>query len=381
MNRFNFTDEEINKILLSSPMVLPSNPTELGLKGNNVKLFFYDFIRRLMLLINEHFVLIERDKEQSIDEHNGEGTSHSDLRGLIENLDVRATELGDAISEHYNDVSGKLENERQKVQAALSDHNNDKNAHVQIRWDISEARSIAQNALDFAQGKSKIIPVKDVFEMTTKLNNNLNVGDKFVLSDKSVPDFTLFEKESNNESATSFTQVDILLGNVEFLPGESYLYNGFLLVASESGIDTSLFARQDAIIELNNLITDTEADLRSVMQEIIAELSLKEHSLNSVTETSQTVTLQNKTEHSAGLRTVLSLQLGETVSDDFECIVNFRSGLNPTSFSCDERIILTQDDCYQGVLSPMPNRIYEINLKNVGGVIIGRVGACDYGAV
>ena len=39
---------------------------------------------------------------------------------------------------------------------------------------------------------------------------------------------------------------------------------------------------------------------------------------------------------------------------------------------------MTQDDCYKGVFTPCKDRIYEINIKNVDGVIIGKVGCCDY---
>ena len=43
-----------------------------------------------------------------------------------------------------------------------------------------------------------------------------------------------------------------------------------------------------------------------------------------------------------------------------------------------DEIIFTQDDCLDGKLYPVSNRIYEINIKRVGEYIIDKVGACDY---
>ncbi len=377
MNRYNFSDEEISKILLSSPMALPNNPSGYGLTAGNVKPFFYNFIRRLMLLINEHFILIERDKESAIGEHNLQSEAHKDIRMEIDNLKERETELGDAISEHYGDVHKRLEDERTTTNEALSDHNNDSLAHAKIRNDVSEIRSLAQSALSFAQGKSRIIPVRDEWEMINSLNSELNVGDKFVLLDKNVPDFTLFEKNSTNKDAFPLSQAHILTGAVTLIPGESYLCNGYLLVASESGLDTSKLAKSESISALEEAIATLDNEITEALGELILSLDAKESSLKMATETAQTFTLQNKTVHNAGLRTVLNLQLDEEIPTDFECIVNFRSGITPTVFGCDSRIKLTQDDCYKGVLTPFPNRIYEINIKNVDGVIIAKVGCCD----
>ena len=364
MDKYIFTDEEINKILLHSPMALPSSPASYGLKGSNIKSFFYDYIRQLMLLINDRFILIERDNDKS----------YEDIGKRIGDLISRDTELGDAIAKHYSDINLAHDDIKAKFSDDLSQHNNDTSAHKKIQFDISEIKTMAQNALNFASGKSKIIPVKDVFEMTTKLDAYLNEGDKFVLSDKNVPDFTLFEKESTNEKATEFTQTDLLFGNVEFLPGESYLYNGYLLVASESGIDTSLFAKKTDLTVFEQLLEDLGTSLGNVD----TQLTKKEDKLLIKTETAESVTLNNDTEYNLGLRNSIVLNLSEQIPDDYECIVNFRSGTVATKIDSDENIVFTQDDCYQGKLYPVSNRLYEINIKNVSGVLIAKVGACDY---
>lgn len=364
MDKYIFSDEEINKILLSSPMVLPNSPSDHGLKGSGIKSFFYDYIRRLMLLINEHFNLIEKDKDSAFDE----------LGKIIEDLIQRDTELGSAVAEHYSEVEQAISNLSGEIDSDLSKHDNDASAHKQIQFDMADIKRIAQDALNFASGKSKIIPVKDIYEMTTKLNAYLNIGDKFVLSDKNVPDFTLFEKESTDNNATAFTQMDILMGNVEFSPGESYLYNGYLLVASESGIDTSLLAKASDL----GGVEDRCSELEDNVEQMTSQLLEKEDKMLVRAETAETVTLNNDTEYNLGLRTSVILNLPNEIPTDYECIVNFHSGTTATTFDSPDNIIFTQDDCLEGKLYPVSNRLYEINIKNVGGILIAKVGAVDY---
>lgn len=368
MSKFNFTDEEINKILLSSPMALPNSPNSYGLKGSNIKSFFYDFIRKLMLLLNQHFEMIEGESN----------LTSNDIRKSITDLINKDIELGDRISAHYSEINSANDNIKVQISADISAHNIDPDAHTHLVGDIQSAKAVAQRALDFAEGKSKIIPVKDVYEMIENLTPYLNVGDKFVLSDKNVPDFTLFEKESENKSATPFTQADLIFGTVEFLPGESYICNGYLLVASESGIDTSLFAKQTDITALEEALNQLDGELEKAVNNLLEALGVKENSINYVSETAETIMLENNTEYDLGLRTSIILQLPEEVTRDFECIITFRSGQTPTAFSSPSEIVFTQDDCWQGVLTPVSNRIYEISIKNVGATLIGKVGSCDY---
>ncbi|MBQ3590167.1 MAG: hypothetical protein II980_06955, partial [Clostridia bacterium] len=60
------TDEEINQILLSSPMVLPNSPTEAGLKAGAVKELFYKYIRALAKVINIQLVALEQRAREDI---------------------------------------------------------------------------------------------------------------------------------------------------------------------------------------------------------------------------------------------------------------------------------------------------------------------------
>lgn len=373
---YRLTEEEINKILLSSPMVLPENPSQYGLKGNNIKSYFYDFIKKLMVLLNEHFVLIERDKAESILNHDENESSHNDIRKIISDLHKRDTELGNMIANHYSEINLAHDDIKAKIASDILSHSIDKYAHNDLRFEFSDVKTMAQNALNFAQGKSKIYPVKDVFEMTNKLSDEMNVGDKFVLLDKNVPDFTLFEKNAT-EGGTVFTHVDLLMGSVEFLPGESYIYSGYLLVASESGMDTSMLVKSEDFELLELIVSQLDLELENAVREIENQLAGKENAYQNVAESSESVTLQNKTEHNLGLRASATLTLPDNVSNDFECIVNFRSGESATAFECNG-VIFTGDDCTGGKLYPVSNRLYEINIKAVNGALIAKVGACDY---
>ena len=377
MDKYIFSQEEINEILLNSPMALPDNPSDIGLKGKQIKSFFYVFIRQLINKLNERYSLIESDREREIELHSESAEAHRDIRSVLSDLDERDRELGNAISEHREEILALFESEGEETDRKISSHNGSYLAHPQIREQVLEIRDVAQNALSFAQGKSRIIPVKGIYEMTTKLRSELNVGDKFILSDKNVPDFTLFEKNSANESATVFTQADLLTGAVNFEPGQSYLYEGYLLVASESGLDTSLFAKKEDVTRIESVLTYLDEAFYQIAADFGRRLETREVKIVRVVETSSNVTLKDKTEHSLGLCTAVNLLLPESIPEELECIVNFRSGETPTSFTCDSRIIMTQDDCYKGVLTPCKNRIYEINVKNVDGILIAKVGSCD----
>lgn len=376
MNNYNFTEEEINQVLLSSPMVLPQSPYKYGLKGDNIKSYFYDFIRKLMLLLNEHFILIKKDKEESVLGHNQSNDSHSDIRQILLNLIDKDIELGNAISSHYSEVVLNNEDIKKKIKDDISSHNTSEYAHQSLRENILSVKQIAENALNSAQGKTKVYPVKDILEMIEKLNESINIGDRFVLSDKNVPDFTLFEKDSTDENAISVTKSEVSSNSVEFLPGNKYLYNGYLLVASESGIDTSLLVKTEDFELLEFIVNELDVELENYVRDIERQIQEKEDIYKVISESNENVVLQNKTEHNLGLRTKVILTLPNETTD-FECIVNFRTGESNAEFTCDG-VIMTQDDCYKGVLTVCKNRIYEINIKNVDGILIGKVGACDY---
>lgn len=374
MDKYIITKEEQETVKLCTARSLPDSPSERGMPPLSIKTFFWKFLEPLFKALNAHLGQIEGGIVGAISEHDASEIAHEYILNLIRDLQEQNTELGTTITEHYSRVEQAISNLSGEIDSDLSKHDNDANAHKQIQFDMADIKRIAQDALNFATGKSKIIPVKDVFEMTTRLNAYLNVGDKFVLSDKNVPDFTLFEKESTSENATEFSQTDLLFGNVEFLPGESYLYNGYLLVASESGIDTSSFAKASDL----GGVKDRCSELEDNVEQMTSQLLEKEDKMLVRAETAEAVTLNNDTEYNLGIRTSIILNLPSEMPTDYECIVNFHSGAYATTFDSPDSIIFTQDDCLEGKLYPISNRLYEINIKNVGGNLIAKVGAVDY---
>lgn len=342
MSKQEITAEELSKVLLYTASALPDNPSERGMKPREIKAFFYKYISVLVDIINEKLGEVEGSRISGLKDHNLSESSHIDIRATLDDLATMDITLGNAIA------------------GSLKEHNADKDSHPILLAELKRIDDAVQIAHNLASGKSKIYPVNDIYEMLDNVNDRLNVGDKFVLAQESVPDFILFEKDSAGEGAISLSQTDLLLG-LELVPGKSYICsNGFLFVATESGIDTSLFAKQ----------TEVES--------IIAELLTKETKKALKEETAETVTLTSDTEYNLGLRTSVVLALPEEIPNEFEVIVNFRSGAVATAFDAPNSIVFTQDDCYLGRLTPITNRIYEINIKNVGGVLIGKVGCCDY---
>lgn len=337
MNRI--TEEEINRVLLSSPMVLPTNPAGAGLKAESIKPLFYKFIRVFAQILNEHIDGIEEKGESELSSHNGSEIAHSDIRKTLLELEIKDTELGDLIS------------------LLLNEHKDDVLAHPLLAGALASVQTRVDEVYNLASGKSKIYPVSDENEMLSMLGEGINVGDKFVLAKQNVPDFILFKK---NETSTDFDELteQVIKNGVE--PGKSYVYNGYLLVASESGMDTSLFARQ------------------TQLQGALDELAKKEEKMLVVSEGAQSVELRHNTEFNLGLRTSLTLTPPSEFLDDFEAVLTFRSGQGATTFSAPSEIIFTQDDCYGGVFTPISNRIYEISIKCVCGVLVAKVGACDY---
>ena len=167
MNRI--TEEEINRVLLSSPMVLPTNPAGAGLKAESIKPLFYKFIRVFAQILNEHIDGIEEKAQSELSGHNGNEIAHSDIRRALSELEIKDTELGDLIS------------------LLLNEHKDDTLAHPKLAREIESIQTRVDEAYNLASGKSKIYPVSDENEMLSMLGEGINVGDKFVLAKQNVP--------------------------------------------------------------------------------------------------------------------------------------------------------------------------------------------------
>ena len=243
MDKYIITEEEQETVKLYTARSLPDSPSERGMTPLSIKTFFWKFLEPLFKVLNEHLGKIESGITNAVSEHDAGELAHEYIRKIIKDLQVQVTEL-----------------KALRVDTDVKSHNISVSAHSDIRQAAASALEKAINAYNLASGKAKIFPVKDVSQMLSQLSEGLNIGDKFVLSDKNVPDFTLFEKNSVSEDAI------LISDGTEFIPGESYLYNGYLLVASESGIDTSLFAKQSDFSQLEK--TSTQLSNRITNNEI-----------------------------------------------------------------------------------------------------------------
>lgn len=333
-------EEEINQILLSSPMVLPNSPAEAGLKAGAVKELFYKYIRALVRAININLMALEEKAQGDLSEHNTSQTAHSDIR-------LVASELESKIEESYNGIT-----------TLLNEHNDDFSSHSKLIGWVQKLERDIQDAYNLASGKSKIYPVNDIFQMLGMLGDYLNVGDKFVLATEGVPDFILFEKNSKRTDIPTLSSLDLMLG-LTLEAGKFYICNGYLFVATECGIDTSLFARQEELNSVKN------------------ELSTKQNAPVRVYQAQEQIELQPNTVHTLGLRTSLTLSVQGGASDGFYSVVSFRSGTTPTALTS-QGIIFVQDDSINGELVPVSNRLYELYVRKVDNLVIATVFSTDY---
>ena len=127
--------------------------------------------------------------------------------------------------------------------------------------------------------------------------------------------------------------------------------------------------RQDLISTINELgsrVVDAEN-----------ELLTKEDAIVQVESTASELVLATHTEYNFGLVTELMVSLPED-TDGLEAIINFRCGATAASIDMPDEILFQGDDTLDGRIYPITNRLYEINIKKVMGIIIAKVGAVDY---
>ena len=128
-NRYQLTNEEINKILCRSPRSLSASPAEQGLGAQQIKKYFYDFIYYMAQLLNMHLGAVGRD---------------------VTALDTGLVALQEALTESIAD--------------SVLDHATDADAHADIRESLAEAVHLANVAYNLASGKSKVY-VNTSFQM------------------------------------------------------------------------------------------------------------------------------------------------------------------------------------------------------------------------
>lgn len=371
---YKITDEEINQTILHSPYSLADSPAKAGLKAMQIKKYFYEFIRFFAGKINIHLDDI------------GEGFDNVDL--LLEEinqkiLDLEASDLsiGDAIKSNikaHNISTGAHLDIRNETVSKLSAHNVSTTAHGDIRSYLKELRDKLNVAYTLASGKQMVYPCDTALDAIIKsATEDINVGDLLLVRDESEVDFTVFEKgvsqAQQDDIAVDYTA--LVNGELTFEAGKMYFFKGKRLLASRGNLETGLLAKQDDLDELENLVLANAEAIGEKLTELENILSLKQNNQETVDNTSEVVTLETDHEYNLGLRTSVIIEVEST---KINSIINFRSGTTPTSFDAPSDIIFTGDDTLNGRLYPVSNRLYEINIKNVMGALVARVGASDY---
>lgn len=340
---YTITDEELNSVLLSSPFTLPDSPTGAGMSAGQIKKHFYKFIISLVKKINEKLSDIYNDEDSFVSEHNLSDSAHTDIREILSSLE-------DAV-EALSAVDTTLGNQ---ITSSISEHNLSASAHDDIRQAVSTADSKAQNALVIAQGRSKAVVYDSVSALVTALTGGLDslcVGDSVYVKGQGEPDFWVSRKYDAVQTS------DI----PESISAGCTLTAGYYeLVGFESGVDTSVFAK--------------DADLDALAEVV----SGKEEARSMETASAGTVALNDGKEYDCGARTSLILNLPEALPDGYDVILNFISGATATTLDAPENLVFKGDDCSDGHLYPIKNRIYEINIKKVCSVPVGVVSSVDY---
>ena len=273
-DKYKITGEELNQILMHSPHALRSSPYEKGMSGEQVKRYFYDFIRILIQKLNLHLEDVDssfQEADESLSLHNTSSLSHQDIREMAQ----RAIDLCDGLDfsdfmskdDHISDMRWISDN----MNTELLNHNESRYAHQDIREEIENlnkgldtafntiggAYSRAEAAYNLAFGKTKVyisINFRALFE-ELRYNEAMNEGDIIMVTEKGTPDFVV-ASSLYRSVATEITEEMVITGNLPHpVVGEIYYYvpANKTLIAIESGVDASAFATKE---ELNSLIED-----------------------------------------------------------------------------------------------------------------------------
>lgn len=387
IEKYKITEEEINQTILHSPYSLADSPTEAGLKAKQVKKYFYEFIRFFADKINIHLNDIGATLENYDELTAAFDAAVSDILLLDEkvyDLEVKDTELGNQIGVQIgaHNVSGTAHADiRSKIDGDLLAHNESALSHSDLREKIKSLLNKIEVTYSLASGKSRVYSCEDIIAMLDEIDgeNEICKGDLFLIADPSLPDFTAFEVSLDQvpEGSTELDYEEIASGEMVLERGKSYYYNGIRLISSLGNLETNLLAKNEALEALEGAFYQSIEAIRAELDEIALTLEAKENSRSVVESTSSELLLANHTEYNLGLITDLVLSLPEETAG-LECIVNFRTGGTAPSFDAPAELVFSGDDAYEGRFYPVTNRLYEISIKNVMGILIARVGAADY---
>ena len=284
MSDFNLSSEEINQIIMSSPFALPASPAENGLGAGQIKKYFYSFIRIFAEKLNIHLsdvaeALLKLENQLTdtnerwenelseereltltrLGEHNENEFAHGDIRNLVKSHE-------------------KSHSAHDDIRELVTKHEESASAHGDIRELASTAQERADSAYNLARGRSKVYPVQSTNEMITRLmEKTFNVGDMFIIADKNVPDFTVYEYGAMQDGDVEITQLDAIMG-IEFVPGTIYYFNNtssasnpVRLIASEGGVDTRGFATSEELLAVEQGLTSHISDQFSSFEQYASE--------------------------------------------------------------------------------------------------------------
>ena len=308
--------------------------------------------------------------------------SIAECQALIDDLESKDLELGDSIgsqiSAHNTSEKSHLDI-RAKITEVIGKHSESALSHADIREKMRELEKALDSTYAIASGKSRVYTFYDILEMLEFLNSGVkvNLGDVLLVADPDSPDFTVYDVEAEARmDDIVLTYENVSSAEVMSRADKSYLVGNVRLISTEGNLETSRLAKREEIEriegELYEYIERTDDALSSQQSAI----ECKENMLVKTTNSDTCVEILSNHEYDLGLREELYLSI--MPSSGFSSIVNFRSGAKPTMLDVPLNLIFQGDDTLDGVLYPISNRIYEINIKEVLGVLIARVFATDY---
>lgn len=366
--KFKLTNEEITEVILHSPYSLADSPASLGQRATQIKKYFYNYIYTLAKKINLHLGEIENAIEYCND--------------LISDLEIREAELGSYIGAQvlaHNDAETSHPDIREKILKTIATHNQGVASHMDIREKMRELEALSETSYALASGRSQVYTFDDVAEMLEHIdaNEKISLGDVFLIADPHSPDFTVFgvgEQMREQDIELSYSLVSS--GEIVPVAQKSYFVGGIRLISTEGNLETSCLAKKDELDRIEDELYAYIEKNDNALDMYERELANKEPSLVKQQSSEEIVPIFKGNEYNLGLRNELVLSVEH--ENGFEAIVNFRSGADATTLDAPASLIFQGDDCVDGVLYPISNRIYEISIKEVLGVLIAKVGACDY---
>ena len=363
--RFKLTGSEVNEVILNSPYSLADSPAALGQKSSQTKRFFYQFIKTLAEKINLHLGEIDTEMNSAALE--------------ISEAFQRIAELGEAASlalGEHNENENAHAFIRQKIIDEKNSHNQSASAHEDIREALNDIARDLEVATILAQGKNLVVSFGDAVELFEYATTQARVGDVLLLEDPELPDFTVFGVGvSEKEGDIPLDMNDIVTG-ATLEANKKYLIDGVRLISSEGHLETSIFAKKDELAEQKSHLTNILEALEERVSSAEDTLSKKENAMVKHTVTGESVLLENMNEYHLGTVSSLTLDVGD--DEFFEAIFCFKTGSGDISVDAPEELLFVGDDTLEGRFYPVPKRLYEVSVKRVSGVMLARVGSCDY---